>query len=287
MITVTNVSGGKSSAYVATHFPSDYYLFALVCIEDASLTPKDKKLVRMVSDRIGRDFIATAENDIILTTMFELEQQLGKPIEWLVGNTFEQTIKKKNGFLPSPQRRYCTQEMKIRPMFDWFWKNFGSEEKVIKTQIGFRHGESSRAKSMIERCNDKGIMEYKGVVGRLPDGRQKWKVVEWQMPSFPLIENGITRDIVEAYWKDKPVQFAPLNNCVGCFHQNPLLLRKRFETDSEKMEWFAKQERERTRPNDLWNVQIGCSYDTLKKYRVQMELGFEDFGDCDTGYCGL
>ena len=271
---------------MARNFPTDHYLFALVCIEDQSLTPKDKKLVQIVSDKIGREFIATAEDDTILHTMLDLEQYIGQRITWLVGDTFEEAIRKKTGFLPSPLRRYCTQTMKIRPMFEWFWKKYGSSDETVVTQIGFRHGEHRRAKAMLDRCNERGVMEYKGVVGRLPDGRQKWKVVEWQVPKFPLIENGITRDVVKNFWKDKPVRFAPLNNCVGCFHQNPILLRKRFDTDPEKMEWFAKQERERTRPNDLWNVDVG-SYDKLKKYKLQMELGFDDFSDCDSGHCGL
>ena len=52
MKTVTSVSGGKSSAYIAANYPSDFLVFALVCIEDRNCTPKDKKLVQMVSDRI-------------------------------------------------------------------------------------------------------------------------------------------------------------------------------------------------------------------------------------------
>lgn len=287
MKTVTSVSGGKSSAYIAANYPSDFYLFALVCIEDRTLTPKDKKLVQIVSDKIGREFIATAEHDTILHTILDLEQYIGQEIEWLTGPTFEQTIRYKNGFLPSPLRRYCTQEMKIRPMFEWFYKNFGKDNLIVETQIGFRHGEQRRAKTMLERCNEEGVMEYKGVVGHSKNGRQKWKLVPWQIPTFPLIKDGITRDVVEAFWKERDVRFAPKNNCVGCFHQTPLLLRKRFETDPEKMEWFARQERERTRPNDYWTHHLGCSYDQLKKQKVQMELGFEDFTDCDSGYCGL
>ena len=63
MKTVTSVSGGQSSAYIAANYPSDYLVFALVCIEDRACTPKDSKLVQMVSDRIGKEFIATAEDD--------------------------------------------------------------------------------------------------------------------------------------------------------------------------------------------------------------------------------
>ena len=83
MKTVTSVSGGQSSAYIAANYPSDYLVFALVCIEDRKCTPKDAKLVQAVSDRIGKEFIATAEDDTILHTMFDLEQYLGQRIDWV------------------------------------------------------------------------------------------------------------------------------------------------------------------------------------------------------------
>ena len=93
MKTCTSISGGQSSAYIAKNYPSDYNVFALVCIEDVKSTPKDKKLVQMVSDRIGKQFIATAEDDIILYTLLDLEQFIGKKIDWVVGETFDQVIK--------------------------------------------------------------------------------------------------------------------------------------------------------------------------------------------------
>ena len=58
-----------------------------------------------------------------------------------------------------------------------------------------------------------------------------------------MIEDRIRRDHVVEFWKDKPVRFAERNNCVGCFHRNPLLLRQMFDKHPEKMEWFSAQER--------------------------------------------
>jgi len=34
MKTVNSLSGGKTSAYLAAHFPADLDVFALVCIDD-------------------------------------------------------------------------------------------------------------------------------------------------------------------------------------------------------------------------------------------------------------
>ena len=283
MKTVTSVSGGQSSAYIAANYPSDFLVFALVCIEDRRCTPKDAKLVQMVSDRIGREFIATAEDDTILHTIFDLEQYVGQRIDWVVGETFDHITQSTKRWLPSTLRRYCTVEMKLRPMHRW-WKNHcniaGGEP--IEMQIGFRAGEERRAKNMLERTNDDGLNVLKDVVGQHSSGRNKWAEVAWQKPVFPLIEDGIFRDHIVEFWKDKPVRFAERNNCVGCFHKTPLLLREMWDKHPGKMEWFAEQERLK---NQTWREDV--SYDVIKKHKSQYKLDFEDFSECDSGYCGL
>ena len=73
MKTLNSISGGKTSSYLAKHYKADFNVFALVRIEDTRCTPKDKKLVQLVSDKIGMDFIATAENDKTLKVVLDLE----------------------------------------------------------------------------------------------------------------------------------------------------------------------------------------------------------------------
>jgi len=285
MKTVTSVSGGQSSAYIAANYPSDFLVFALVCIEDRNCTPKDKKLVQMVSDKIGREFIATAEDDTILHTMFDLEQYLGQTIDWVVGPTFDELTSGKYGkVLPSTLRRYCTAHMKMEPMFEWWKETIG---KPVKMQIGFRAGEERRAKSHLDKCNDSGLLEQSHVVGKHTNGNNKWAQTAWQKPVFPMIEYGIHRDKVVQFWRDKPVRFAERNNCVGCFHRNPILLRQQFDVHPQKMEWFASRERNRTYPNDTWLMDSSLTYDKIKKHKLQFSLDFDDFSECDSGYCGL
>lgn len=294
MKTVTSVSGGQSSAYIAANYPSDFLVFALVCIEDPSCTPKDKKLVQMVSDRIGREFIATAEDDTILHTMFDLEQYLGQRIDWVVGPTFDELIRSKSSWMPNPMQRYCTVNMKMRPMFEW-WKNHCNigDGEIVKQQIGFRAGEEHRAKTMLERCDAEGVLSMRSVIGHHASGRNKWAEVKYQKPVFPLIENGIKRDRVTEFWKDKPVRFAERNNCVGCFHRNPLLLRKMFDKHPQKMEWFANIEAEgfNSRPQTGRHLKgtfrDDMTYKQIAKHRLQFEIDFDDFSECDSGHCGL
>jgi hypothetical protein len=90
MKTITSISGGKTSAYLAKHYPTDENIFALIRIEDRRCTPKDKSLVQKISDKIGMEFIATAESDSTLKVIFDLEQ-LGIGVKQFVFN-IEQCI---------------------------------------------------------------------------------------------------------------------------------------------------------------------------------------------------
>jgi len=281
MKTVTSVSGGQSSAYIAANYPSDYLVFALVTTEDKSCQHPDPYLRKLVSDKIGREFIGTLEDDVIIETMLELEQWLQQEIHWTAGETFDHITTHKGGWLPNKLHRYCTVEMKLRPMHRW-WKE--TIREPVKMQIGFRAGEERRATRMLERCNEDGLLEFKDVIGKHSNGNNKWATVAWQQPVFPMIEDGIHRDKVVEYWNDIPIPFAERNNCVGCFHRNPLLLRKMWDKYPEKMEWFAKQER--VEGKGQWR-HGDKTYDQIKKHRLQHELNFDDFGECDSGHCGL
>ena len=127
MKTVNSVSGGKTSAYIAAHYPADYNVFALVCIDDPKCAPKDKKALQYANDRLDRggyiekygEFIATTEDDIILYTMMDLEQHIGQEVTWVRGISFDEVVEIKGGGLPNKLHRYCTVHMKIEPIFDW------------------------------------------------------------------------------------------------------------------------------------------------------------------------
>ena len=89
MKTCTSISGGQSSAYIASKYPTDYNVFALVTVLDKNCAPKDKGLIKIVSDKIGKEFIGTVEDDVIIHTILDLEQHLGKKIDWVTGKPFE------------------------------------------------------------------------------------------------------------------------------------------------------------------------------------------------------
>ena len=284
MKTVNSISGGKTSAYIAANYPADYNVFSLVRTNDKNCIFPDKKIRQEVSDRLGTEFIGSLEDDMIIYTMLDLEQMIGTKIDWVTGKTFDEIIMRENGttFLPSYMRRFCTTEMKLEPMFDW-WKKEINE--VFEMRIGFRANEQSRAKSMIKKTNENGNSVLKTIIGKSKTGnRNKWGEVEWQKPVFPLIKDAIFKDNIVEYWKDKPVRFAWMNNCVGCMHKEPILLNKMSKLHPNKLEWFASKERDSIN-NATWRENI--TYDEIIAHKLQTELFDDDFNDCDSGYCGL
>ena len=284
MKTVNSLSGGQTSSYIAANYKADYNVFALVRTDDKKCMFPDKKIRQEVSDRIGKEFIGTLEEDMIIYTMLDLEQFIGQKIDWVSGKTFDEIIDRGNKrYLPNVTQRFCTQYMKLEPIFEW-WRNNFTEPVVMR--IGFRANEQRRAKNMIEKTNKNGILEIKAIVGKTKNGkRNKWANIPWQKPEFPLIKDGLFKDQIQAYWKDKPVRFAYMNNCVGCFHRNEILLKHMSKRHPNKYQWFVDAE------NNCGYGQItfknGTSYEKIRNSLEQMELFDDDFNDCDSGYCGL
>lgn len=278
MKTVTSISGGMTSAYVAANYPSDYYVFALVTTNDKKLLYPDAKLRQIVSDKIGKEFIGTLEDDIIINTILDLEQFIGREINWVVGKPFDEIIiRKDNVYLPNKTQRFCTTEMKLRPIFNWWYVNIN---EIVQMQIGYRANEERRANNMLSKVNMDGLLEFKETFEK-KNGRNKWSTIAWQKPIFPLIEDSIYKEDIVNYWNGKKVRFAIRNNCVGCFHRNPLLLKKMWQDFPNKMQWFADKEIGKS----TWRSDV--SYKKIKTAFSQIELFDDDFSDCDSGYCGL
>ena len=283
MKTVNSLSGGKTSSYIAANYPADYNVFSLVRTDDKKCMFPDAKVRQMVSDRLGTEFIGTLEEDMIIYTMLDLEQFIGSKIDWVTGKTFDEiTVRNGKRYLPNVTQRFCTTEMKLQPIFDWWRKEIN---EVVEMRIGFRANEQRRSKTMLEKTNKNGNLEFKTIVGRTKTGnRNRWANIEWQKPSFPLIETPTFKDSIENYWSDKKVRFAYLNNCVGCFHRSPVLLKHMSEKHPNKFEWFIGSEENGIGTRTFKN---GMKYKDIKNSFKQIELFDDDFNECDSGYCGL
>jgi len=185
MKTVTSVSGGRTSSYMALNFPTQYNIFSLVRIEDPLCAPKDKKLIQYVEDKIQMPFIATAESDKTLYVLQQLEQDLGKAIVWVSGDTFEQVIKRKSNMLPNRRQRWCTTEMKMVPIFWWCYLNLLEDlEDQVFMNIGYRSDEPRRTTD--------DLFDYPISCNNFGNKRQNWvKGFEWRTCKTPLKTAGI------------------------------------------------------------------------------------------------
>ena len=279
--TVNSLSGGKTSSYIAANYPADYNVFSLVRTDDKNCIFPDKKIRQEVSDRLGTEFIGTLEEDMIIYTMLDLEQFIGSKIDWVTGKTFDEiTVRNGKRYLPNVTQRFCTTEMKLQPIFDWWRKEIN---EVVEMRIGFRANEQRRAKTMLEKANKNGNLEFKAIVGKRKT-QNKWADIEWQKPKFPLIDNSTFKDSIENYWKNKNVRFAYLNNCVGCFHRSPVLLKHMSDKHPNKFQWFVDSEENGYGKRTFKN---GMKYKDIRKSLKQTKLFDDDFNECDSGYCGL
>lgn len=266
MITINSLSGGKTSSYLAKHYPADYNLFALVKINDAKCAPKDKGLIKLVSDKICEDFIATAESDLTLKAVLDLEQLIGKEIIWVHGLSFEKMIKKKGGGLPNISWRFCTTELKLRPIWDWWFKNIGEK---VRMGIGFRYDEKERS----ERLST----TFKGITGKRGT-KNKWEEIEWREGYFPLINDRVTHFEVKKWADNSRLIFPSDSNCVGCFHKPLQQLRKNWDDEPEKMQWFSDQE-----IKARWKKE--ANYEQIKSIGLQQDFYFGTGSGCQAGFC--
>ena len=280
MKTVNSISGGKNPAYITAHYPADYNVFALVRTDDKNCMFPDPKIRQKVSDKIGAEFIGTLEDDTIIYTILDLEQYIGRKITWVTGKTFDKTIittKKGTKYLPNKVARYCTTELKTIPILKWQYEQI---KKPVIMRFGYRANENKRAVRMLDKTNDNGFTVVKATFSK-KKGRNVWGYYEYCKPEFPLINDNIYKDTIEKYWQDKPVRFAYMNNCVGCWWRSPLLLKKMSNKYPNKMKWFAEQETSKSK----WRSDV--SYKDIISWETQTELFDDDFNDCDSGYCGI
>ena len=281
MKTVNSISGGKTSSYLAKHYPADINIFSLVRIDDKDnlwMKGKDEKTRQIVSDKLGKEFIGTAEMDEIIYTILDLEQFIGSEITWVTGNSFEEIIKKNYGYLPNKMTRYCTVEMKLKPIFNWLQEN---TELPVEMRIGFRPNEISRAETVLKRADENGIEFFNTIIGKRKT-QNKWGLVPYRKVTFPLIENNIQKDIIYNYWNDKNVRFAYRNNCVGCVNRQPLMISHMASKDLDKVKWFEKQE---TITGNRFLSDV--SFNQILKFGTQSSFFDDDFNECDSGFCGI
>lgn len=275
MKSVNSLSGGKTSSYMAVHYPADYNVFSLVRIDAEYCKPKDESIVKYVSNKIGMDFIATAESDITLYAMRDLEQLLGKEITWVTGKSFDEVIAHRKA-LPNLMMRFCTTDMKMQPIFDWWINNFAPE--LIWMSLGIRYDEKERG--FDKKGNKKLDKPFKHIIGKHDNGNNKWTETKWRSTTYPLVSYKITNYHVREWAKSTNLVFPKDSNCVGCFWKPLQQLRKNWEDEPLKMRWFSEMEQKRNR-----TFKKEMTFEDIKKIGLQQDFHFGTGSGCQAGFC--
>ena len=169
---VMGISGGKDSAALAVYVKDQY--------------PD-------IHERMEYFFTDTgAELEEVYNLLDKLEEGLGKSINRLnSGQDFEHWLKIHNNLLPSPQQRWCTKTMKIKP-----FEEFVGEDLCI-SYVGIRGDE-----------NRKGYVSTKSNIQAV----------------FPFVEDNIVRDDVfrileESVGIPEYYKWRSRSGCYFCFFQ--------------------------------------------------------------------
>lgn len=145
--------------------------------------------------------------------------ELGVKLTTLKGKyTFLSLAKKKNRF-PSTKARFCTEELKIKPMIDWV---LSQSESLIIIQ-GIRSGESLARAAMEDEC-----MYFKHYFQPLLNGKtysyRKKEIIEWcktydasvLRPIKSWSAQQVIDCILDACQKPNPLYYRGFSR-VGCF----------------------------------------------------------------------
>lgn len=280
MKTVNSLSGGKTSSYIAVHYPADLEIFALCCIDSHNAGRDiDKKVKQMVNDKLQKycknypEFVATSEDPRILTTMFDLEQMIGREIIWLRGIGWEKMIQLKKA-LPNRNKRFCTTILKMQPIFEFLYKY---HDLPVRMRIGYRYDEMERA----ERLNDHFKFAYKTEwLEKSCRWINRWKEIEWRVGEFPLIKNKIVHYQINQFWEGKEINFPDDSNCQNCFWKAPEQLRKNFETNPPIMWWSVIAE-------DLQGntFKDNINLRQIEKLPIQLDFFYGTGSGCQAGFC--
>ncbi len=274
MKTVNSLSGGKTSSYLAVHWPADVEIFSLVCVDDVKCGHEDKAVMRYANDKLSGyastygEFMGTVESPVILRTMMDLEQMLGKEIVWVRGESFDKIIKRK-GALPNQNTRWCTTEMKIRPIFEWCYMN---TELPVKMRVGYRMDEIER----IERFTTS--FKTSLVMNKVNKWRNKWTEVEWREGDFVL--KNTSHERIQEFWRGESIVFPKDSNCQICFWKDAQQILRNNITNPNQIAWGNGKE---VATGNRFNFKM--TIQQMLDMPIQLDFFETDGASCQSGEC--
>ena len=266
--TCISFSGGRTSAYMLYQvlqahggkLPDE----AVVCF--ANTGKEDEATLRFVQDCSEHwnvpitwlEFRDTEERFEVVS--FETASRNGEP--------FEALIKKRN-YLPNPVTRFCTIDLKIRPIGRYLLSLGMAETKTEAenmSMIGMRADEQRRAAKIADKSR------------------------------IPLVAAGVTKETVGDFWRDQPFDLGLPNmngvtmhgNCDLCFLKGGAQILSLIAEKPERAIWWAKIEglALSSKPSGAVFRSDRPSYAQMAKYAAQQQDMFDPNEETIACFCG-
>jgi len=216
--TCISFSGGRTSAYmlwrVLQEHGGELPKEAIVCF--ANTGKEDEATLRFVqrcADEWGVEIHWLEYRDAdptFVRVTFETASRDGEPFEALI---------RKRQYLPNPVTRFCTAELKIRPIHKYL-KSLGWDHNEEMDWIGMRADEQRRAAKIKDKSR------------------------------IPLVTAGVTKETVGDFWRSQPFDLELPNmngvtmhgNCDLCFLKGGAQVLSLIAEKPERGIWWAKME---------------------------------------------
>jgi 3'-phosphoadenosine 5'-phosphosulfate sulfotransferase (PAPS reductase)/FAD synthetase len=188
------------------------------------------------------------------------------------GEPFEAIIRKRN-YLPNPVTRFCTSELKIRPMHK-FVQLAGWEE--WDEFIGIRADEHRRVSKIRARGHSTETTK--------------------ETMCMPLAEAGVTVQDVNAFWDSQPFNLELLTvngrtlegNCDLCFLKPPAQRLALIAARPERTQWWIRMESlcMASRPSGARFTKDGPSYEDMARFAADQRDMFDPNEEAIACFCG-
>ena len=186
------------------------------------------------------------------------------------GEPFEALIRKRN-YLPNPVTRFCTSELKIRPIGRYLLSLGMAETKTEAenmSMIGMRADEQRRAAKIEDKSR------------------------------IPLVTAGITKEDVGAFWRSQPFDLGLPNNngvtmhgnCDLCFLKGGAQVLSLIAEKPERAVWWARMEALAlalaSKPSGAVFRSDRPSYSAMIKYAAEQSDMFDPNEEAISCFCG-
>ena len=265
--TCISFSGGRTSAYMlwrVLQSNGGLPLEAVVCF--ANTGKEDEKTLKFVRDcsvnwNVPITWLEYAEVDYTIVN-FETASRNGEP--------FEALIRKRN-YLPNPVTRFCTSELKIRPIGRYLLSLGMADTKTEAenmSMIGMRADEQRRAAKISDKSR------------------------------IPLVTAGITKEHVGKFWREQSFDLELPNNngvtmhgnCDLCFLKGGHQILSLITEKPERAVWWAQMEALAlalaSKPSGAVFRSDRPSYASMLKFSQQQQNMFDPDEEAIACFCG-